>query len=129
MSVVKDVNGYDDSYMSQLYPDIRESWAHVTNNNGYHDAEVSTNIEYLESNKVNIYFNIIEGDIYKISSIKINDEINVKLKEVNVEKRKISLSYKDCQPNPIDEFVKKYPIGSVCEASIVNKKDFGLFLK
>ena len=54
MSVVKDVNGYDDSYMSQLYPDIRESWAHVTNNNGYHDAHKHLNtswggIYYLQS--------------------------------------------------------------------------------
>ena len=38
MNVVNDVNGYDDDYMSQLVPDLRESWAHVTNNNGYHDA-------------------------------------------------------------------------------------------
>ena len=60
--------------------------------------------------------------------LKLMTKIDVKLKEVNVEKRKISLSYKDCQPNPIDEFVKKHPIGSVCEANIVNKKDFGLFL-
>mgnify|MGYP001164165184 FL=1 len=70
----------------------------------------------------------MQKNINPKSVFKINDKINVKLKEVNVEKRKISLSYKDCQPNPIDEFVKKYPIGSACEASIVNKKDFGLFL-
>jgi uncharacterized protein (TIGR02466 family) len=38
MHVVKDVNTYDNIYMSQLVPDLRESWAHVTNNNGYHDA-------------------------------------------------------------------------------------------
>ncbi|MAW02024.1 MAG: 30S ribosomal protein S1 [Candidatus Pelagibacter sp.] len=62
------------------------------------------------------------------SVFKINDEVKVKLKEVNTEKRKISLSYKDCLPNPIDEFIKKYPIGTVCDAKIVNKKDFGLFL-
>ena len=51
MSVVKDVNGYDDSYMSQLYPDIRESWAHVTNNNGYHDAH-----KHLNTSWVGIYY-------------------------------------------------------------------------
>jgi len=62
------------------------------------------------------------------SVFKINDEVKVKLKEVNTEKRKISLSYKDCLPNPIDEFIKKYPIGTICDAKIVNKKDFGLFL-
>ena len=31
---------------------------------------VETQIEYLKSNKVNIYFNIKEGEIYSLSSIK-----------------------------------------------------------
>ena len=46
-------------------------------NNGYLDINVQTKIEYLQSNKVNIYFEIFEGNLYKISSLKINDRENI----------------------------------------------------
>ena len=46
MAVVKDVNSYDDDYMSQLVPDLRVSWAHVTNDNGYHDAHKHFNTSW-----------------------------------------------------------------------------------
>ena len=54
MLVVKDVNKYEDDYMSKLVPDIRESWTHITNNNGYHDTHKHLNtswggIYYLEA--------------------------------------------------------------------------------
>ena len=43
-------------------------------NNGFLDVNVETQIEYLKSNKVNIYFIITEGKIYSLSSLKIIDE-------------------------------------------------------
>ena len=46
MTVIKDVNSYDDNYMSQIVPDLRESWAHITNNNGYHDAHKHLNTSW-----------------------------------------------------------------------------------
>ena len=46
-------------------------------NNGFLDVNVDTQIEYLKSNKVNIYFNITEGEIYSLSSLKIIDENNI----------------------------------------------------
>ena len=46
MNVVKDVNEYDDDYMSNLVPDLFESWAHITNNNGYHDAHIHLNTSW-----------------------------------------------------------------------------------
>ena len=46
MNAVKDVNGYDDDFMSQLVPDLRESWTHITNNNGYHDAHKHLNTSW-----------------------------------------------------------------------------------
>ena len=61
------------------------------------------------------------------SVFKIGDVVKVKLKEVDTEKRKIGLSYKDCLPNPIDEFITKYPIGSTVKTKVVTKKDFGIF--
>ncbi len=46
-------------------------------NKGFLDIFVETKIEYLESNKVNIYFNIVEGSIYSLSKININDKNSV----------------------------------------------------
>ena len=45
--------------------------------NGFIDAEVDTKIEYLEKNKVNVYFNIKEGDLYTFSTISIIDDNNL----------------------------------------------------
>jgi len=59
---------------------------------------------------------------------KVGDTLKAKLKELDIEKKKINLSYKDTLPNPIDEFKNKYPIGTVLDAKIINKKEFGLFL-
>ncbi|MSP06747.1 MAG: S1 RNA-binding domain-containing protein [Candidatus Fonsibacter sp.] len=59
---------------------------------------------------------------------KVGDVVKVKLKELDLEKKKIILSYKDTQENPIEDFKKRYPINSIVEAKIVNKKDFGLFV-
>ncbi len=42
-------------------------------NKGYVDVEVNYKIEYLKSNKVNIYFTIDEGDLYTLSKINIDD--------------------------------------------------------
>ena len=59
---------------------------------------------------------------------KVGDVVKVKLKELDLEKKKIVLSYKDTQENPIEDFKKRYPINTVLKAKIVNKKEFGLFL-
>ena len=59
---------------------------------------------------------------------KVGDVVKVKLKELDLEKKKLVLSYKDTQENPIEDFKKRYPINAIVEAKIVNKKEFGIFL-
>ena len=51
-------------------------------NIGYLDNKVEYKIEYLNNNKVNIYFNIEEGKIYLLSSIKINDPQNILISDI-----------------------------------------------
>ncbi len=46
-------------------------------NNGYIDIQVNFNIEYLSNNKVNIYFNINEGEIYFFDKITFIDNNNL----------------------------------------------------
>jgi len=69
----------------------------------------------------------MQKNINPKSVFKSGDSVKVKLKEVDIEKRKISLSYKDCTPNPIDEFISKYPVNTIVDAKVVTKKDFGIF--
>jgi len=69
----------------------------------------------------------MQKNINPKSVFKVGDIVKVKLKEVDIEKRKISLSYKDCTPNPIDEFISKYPVNTTVDAKVVTKKDFGIF--
>ena len=59
---------------------------------------------------------------------KVGDKVLVKLKELDLEKKKLVLSYKDTQENPIEDFKKRYPINTIVEAKIVNVKEFGIFL-
>ena len=42
-------------------------------NKGYIDVNVNYKIEYLKSNKVNIYFTVDEGELYTLSNINIDD--------------------------------------------------------
>ena len=51
-------------------------------NNGFLDVEVIEKIEFLENNKVNIYYNIDEGNVYSFSDINIKDSNNILNKEI-----------------------------------------------
>lgn len=70
----------------------------------------------------------LQKNVNPKSIFKIGDVVKVRLKEVDTEKRKISFSYKDNQPNPMSDFLEKYPVGSIVDTKVVNKQDFGLFL-
>ncbi len=57
-------------------------------NYGYINVNIEYKIEYLKNNRVNVYFEITEGNIYKFSSIKISDDDNIidNTTEKNIEK-------------------------------------------
>ncbi len=57
-----------------------------------------------------------------------SEEVEVKVLEVDEEKRRISLGIKQCQPNPWAAYVKEHPAGSVIEGTIKNITEFGLFV-
>ena len=80
-------------------------------NNGFLDITVQTKIEYLETNKVNIFYQISEGKQYNISSIKINDKENILSKEtlnlINKDKEIFLDQQKFFSINEIQEFKQK----------------------
>jgi len=58
----------------------------------------------------------------------ISQKIQVIIKEINLEKRRISLSHKDTIANPWKEFENKFPVFSIISGKIKNITDFGLFV-
>ncbi len=55
-------------------------------------------------------------------------EIEVIIKALDEERERISLGYKELQPDPWDEATEKFPVGSVVEGKVVRIKPFGAFV-
>ena len=67
-------------------------------------------------------------NIHPSKILSSSKKIKVKVIELDTEKRRISLSYKDTQENPWTSFIKKYPVGSIVNTRIKNIADFALFV-
>jgi len=61
--------------------------------------------------------------------VKIGDEIDVKIIDVDREKRKIRLTRRDLVPDPWDEIEKQYKPGDVVDGVVVRVTTFGAFIK
>jgi len=61
--------------------------------------------------------------------VKSGDEIEIVVKEIDKEKKRISLSYKEGLPHPWDEVTAKYKIGDVVTGKVNNMTDFGAFIE
>lgn len=60
--------------------------------------------------------------------VSTSQEVEVKVLEVDPEKRRISLGIKQCTPNPWAAYVEEHSVGSVIEGKIKNITEFGLFI-
>ncbi len=60
--------------------------------------------------------------------VSTSQEVQVKVLEVDPEKRRISLGIKQCTPNPWAAYVEEHPVGSIIEGKIKNITEFGLFV-
>ncbi len=60
--------------------------------------------------------------------VKLGDEVEVQVLEVDQEKRRISLGLKQCQQNPWQSFAANNAEGDVIEGEIKNVSDFGFFV-
>mgnify|MGYP002626403032 CR=1 FL=1 len=60
--------------------------------------------------------------------VSTSEEVEVKVLEVDGDKRRISLGIKQCQPNPWAAYVDEHPVGSVISGKIKNITEFGLFV-
>ena len=60
--------------------------------------------------------------------LSISQKIEVMIMEIDVSKRRISLSYKNTQANPWEKFEKEFPVDSKVEGTIKNITNFALFV-
>ncbi len=60
--------------------------------------------------------------------LKINQQIEVLVLNVDAEKERISLGYKQLQPKPWTLAADKYPVGSIVEGKVVRIVPFGAFV-
>ena len=70
----------------------------------------------------------IKKNISAKKLLSLSQKIEVMIMEIDVKKRRISLSYKNTQPNPWKKFEKEFPVGSKVEGTIKNITEFALFI-
>ena len=60
--------------------------------------------------------------------LKINDQIQCVITDIDIEKKRIAISHKLALGNPYEDFEKKYSVNSVLKCKISHIKDFSLYL-
>jgi small subunit ribosomal protein S1 len=60
--------------------------------------------------------------------VSTSQEVEVKVLEVDEEKRRISLGLKQAQSNPWSDFADKHPVGTQVDGEVKNATEFGLFI-
>ena len=60
--------------------------------------------------------------------LNLGDKINVKVIEIDEEKRRLSLSYKQCLDNPWETFSSVHKKGDIIKSQIKSVTDFGIFV-
>lgn len=61
--------------------------------------------------------------------LKVGQELDVMVLDVNIEKERISLGLKQTLPNPWDDISLKYPVGSQFKGKVVNLVPYGAFVE
>ena len=61
--------------------------------------------------------------------LKIGDEIDCVITEINKEKRRVAISHKLTLENPFEKIEKEFPVGSIIEGEVINKNEYSLFVK
>ena len=60
--------------------------------------------------------------------VKPGDVVSVKVKDVNTESRRVSLSIRDAEGDPWADVSTRFPVGSVVEGTVESHSKFGLFV-
>lgn len=61
--------------------------------------------------------------------VNVGDTVEVYVKGIDTEKRKISLGYKKAEDNPWEILKAQYPVGTVCKVTIISMTSYGAFAR
>ncbi len=61
--------------------------------------------------------------------VKVNDELNVVVLELDVDNRRLALGHKQLEENPWDTFQSVFAVGSDHKSTVINKNDKGAILE
>jgi small subunit ribosomal protein S1 len=61
--------------------------------------------------------------------VQLNDEVEAQVLTINTEDRKIALGFKQLEPDPWEDIVEKYPIGTRHKGIVRNLAQFGAFVE
>ena len=67
-------------------------------------------------------------NIHPSKVLQVGQEINVVVLGIDQDKRRISLGYKQLQPNPWKQFAETHNVGDIITGPIKNTTEFGLFV-
>jgi len=114
------------SGLSRRYPQSTRLFGKVTNLTDYGAfVEVEQGIEGL------VHVSEMDWTNKNISpnkAVKLGDEVEVMVLEIDEERRRISLGMKQCKPNPWDDFALTHKKGDKVRGAIKSITDFGVFI-
>ncbi len=61
--------------------------------------------------------------------VNVGDTVEVYVKAIDAEKRKISLGYKKAEDNPWEILKNQYPVGSIVKATVISMTSYGAFAR
>jgi len=61
--------------------------------------------------------------------LKVGDEIDCIITEIDKEKRRVAISHRLTQENPYETFEKDHPVGTIVDGEVINKNEYSLFVK
>ncbi|VAW11696.1 SSU ribosomal protein S1p [hydrothermal vent metagenome] len=70
----------------------------------------------------------VKKNIHPGKIVSTTQAVEVMVLEVDPVKRRISLGLKQCLDNPWEDFVTKFPVGTIIEGEVKNTTEFGLFI-
>ena len=67
-------------------------------------------------------------NVHPSKMVSVSEEVEVQVLSLDLEKKRISLGMKSCQPNPWTTFAEQHKVGDEIEGVVKNTAEFGLFL-
>ncbi len=60
--------------------------------------------------------------------VSVGDHVQVKIKELSLESRRISLSMRDAEADPWSQVAEQFPLGALVEGTVESRAQFGFFI-